>query len=154
MALSRSDQPLPPGAAAGLAVEEAGVKARIAACEKLLKESKSLTPQRIDQVESAKTAAEIELVGLAAKRDAMQQLLDKVRERGKLEAEITRLRRENDDRSTQIRAVEAGAAACKLTVDEKLPFAQVDGKIRIRRIRWVEPPVPPPAPPPAKATAK
>jgi hypothetical protein len=132
-----------------IAVEEAGLKARIATCERMLKEAErgNLRGQRrAEQVETAKTTAEIELVGLSAKRAAIDELIEKGRKQIDFQARLFSL---NQQRSRfAIQRIGSAVAAYKQSIEENLPFAQVQGKIVIRRIRWEEPgaPVPGPAP--------
>jgi len=125
-----------------IAVEEAGVKARIAACEKLLK--KPYPPRRAEQAENAKTAAEIELVGLAAKRAAIEEIIEKGRKRIDLQASVSSLSARQRNEPVLLAAIERYVARYKESIDKKLPFAEVQGKIIIRRIRWEQPRSPAP----------
>ena len=61
-----------------ISVNVAGINARIEACNKILRRD-ALSPARIEQVETVKTSAEIELVGLAAKKAALEEIVTKGR---------------------------------------------------------------------------
>lgn len=58
-----------------LSVGLAGVEARIGACEKILRRRSELSTNRIEQVETIKIAAEIELVGLAARQARIDRII-------------------------------------------------------------------------------
>jgi hypothetical protein len=122
-----------------IAVDEAGIAARIQACEKILKEGKGLTPARIDQVETIKTTAEIELVGLAAKRMAIEQIIEKARQYSALRIKETDFRNRLERCRRYVAEAELNAAVFAKAVREKTAFAVVEGKIPIRRIRWEQP---------------
>ena len=64
-----------------ISVELVGINAQIAACEKILANGKTHSPSRIEQVETAKIAAEIELVGVAARKEAIERIVAKGQER-------------------------------------------------------------------------
>ena len=122
-----------------IAVEEAGVAARIEACEKILKEGKGLTPARIDQVETIKTTAEIELVGLAAKRKTIEQIIEKVRQYSELSFKAACAKSAWDVYPRYLPSADLPAAVYGNAAREKTAFAVVEGKIPIRRIRWEQP---------------
>ncbi len=58
-----------------LDVDLSGIKARIDACNKILERRKELSASRVEQVETVKIAAEIELVGLEAKQSAIATIV-------------------------------------------------------------------------------
>jgi len=123
-----------------LAVEEAGVKARIAAIEKIFTDAsrEGHRPDMTEQLNIAKTMAQLDLVALAAKRAAIEQLTEKGRQRAELyQAIFGPGRRSSTERILQ--EVESHDAAYRAAVEQKMPFAEVDGKILIRRIRWEQP---------------
>jgi chromosome segregation ATPase len=136
-----------------VAVEEAGIKARIAACEKILKEGKGISAAQVQQVETAKTAAEIELVGSAAKRAAIEALVEKGRKRLTLSSSVSMSSSRLNRPKSILKSAEAREAAYKEALDEKMPFAEVEGKIQIRRIRWEQPGAARTSPRPAKPAA-
>jgi hypothetical protein len=122
-----------------IAVEETGIKARIAECDRLLKESKDLTAAQVGQVETVKIAAKIELVGLAAKRAAIEELVEKGKKWLGLTSRRMRLDASRGYQTSLLQEAETRAAAYKAAVEKKLPFAEVEGKVRIRRVRWDQP---------------
>jgi hypothetical protein len=124
-------------------VERAGLGARIAACQKILDEIKKSgrpSPTQSEKAETVKVAAEIELAGLEAKQTAIDDLVQKSRRRLSLASHTFGVRRNISfafDRSAQ--DTEVRATAYKTAVDEKMPFAKVEGKVLIRRIKWEQP---------------
>jgi hypothetical protein len=123
-----------------LAVEEAGLKARIGAIEKIFSDSRSQRrPAVSEQLAIAKTMAEIDLVALAAKRAAIQELTEKGRKRVELSEAVNLRRGPGSVAEMRLDGVEPRAQAYAAAVAQKMPFAEVDGKIVIRRIRWEQP---------------
>lgn len=89
-----------------IAVDMAGAKARIEACQKILAAGIP-TPKTREQVESIKITAEIELVGLTAQKDTISQIIDDGTTRIRLMSEFTRQERIVDNaRKVLQRAVE------------------------------------------------
>ena len=119
-------------------VERAGVLARITACQKILDQLKNKGPQA-EKAESVKIAAEIELAGLEAKQAAIDDLVQKSRRRLGLESVTRQLRSRIGTAERCAERNESRAAIYKTAVDEKMPFAKVEGKALIRRIKWEEP---------------
>jgi len=125
-----------------LGVEEAGLKARIAAIEKIVADASKKGARHLakfEQLDIAKTVAEIDLVALAAKRAAIEQLTEKGRKRVELSAAVGGPRGRSTMAEMRLDAVEPRAQAYAAAVAQKMPFAEVDGKIVIRRIRWEQP---------------
>jgi len=121
-----------------LGVEEAGLKARIAAIEKIVADASKKGARHLakfEQLDIAKTVAEIDLVALAAKRAAIEQLTEKGRKRVELSAAVGGPRGRSTMAEMRLDAVEPRAQAYAAAVAQKMPFAEVDGKIVIRRIR-------------------
>lgn len=130
-----------------VAVDMAGARARIDACAKIL-QRKDLAPTRVDHVETLKMAAEIELIGLAAKEQALKALLQKTSEYNSLARQSLRLRSELARTQQSISAAESRLAALRTTLEPKTFFGQVvstekgkevPGTIFIRKIKWTEP---------------
>jgi len=141
-----------------IAVDEAGIKARIAECDRLLTEGAKgpagarPSQAKLDSLEVAKTMAQIELVGLEAKRRAIEELLEKGRKWIDL-AESRPGRNSSWDLKSQMADIEARLAAYKEAVEKKRPFPEVDGKVLIRRVRWEQPKSRGPSPGPSGGTA-
>jgi hypothetical protein len=123
-----------------LAVDLAGVKSRIAACNKILEYEPGKTVQhaRLEQVEALKTTAEIELVGLEARRSAIASIVRNAEERwallekkhGALAAREPNLRRVTVSGRDQTIA----ALADWVKTWQSCPIEQ--GKVTIRPIEW------------------
>lgn len=120
-------------------VDLAGIQARIDACNKLLAEPAAIPVTRREQVETVKVSAEIELVGLAARKKAIERLVTNGRRRIELWARLSIALGEVSRWQGEVKQAEYPIEAAKLARDEKLPFAQVQGKVLVRRVKWVEP---------------
>jgi hypothetical protein len=121
-------------------VDLAGINARIATCNKLLTDRQGMPASRIEQVETVKISAEIELVGLAARKEAIGRLVANGRRRIELADKIGKAGGEVVQRQNRLNECEVPVQAAKTARQQKLPFAQVQGKILIRRAKWVERP--------------
>ncbi len=121
-----------------ISVDLAGIKARIGLCDKILERREGLTATRIEQVETVKTAAEIELVGIAAKRNALEDITTKGRRRLELLALQTGHIAISGHYDSLIRNYEAARDYAKPLWDPATYFGKV-GKVTIRRIRWETP---------------
>ncbi len=124
-----------------ISVDMRGVKARIDACNKILVSGtkRRLALSRIEQLETLKIAAEIELVGLAARKEALEEIVKKGRERKEASAKrvhadlrVTTLERGISQTLKGITHYEAELKKCA-------PYPVQDGKVVIRRIKWVPP---------------
>lgn len=124
-------------------VERAGVLARIAASRKILDEMKKSgrpnAPQA-EKTESVMIAAEIDLASLEAKQSAIDLLVQESRRRLQLESSARRLRQDIEIAEREgVGNLEPRVAGYKKALDEKMPFAKVEGKVLIRRIKWEQP---------------
>lgn len=121
-----------------IAVDNAGVEARIAACDGILKrlglDSDSLS--RREQVETIKIAAEIELVGLTAKKQAIEALVEKGERRTTVQQELKTARDDISRAKAQIPTAETRIARFEAARQANMPF-EVRGKIMIHPIQWV-----------------
>jgi len=145
-----------------IAVDEAGVKARIEACKKILEKSKKgeLPRSRVEQVETVKIAAEIELVGLVAKRDALESLVKRVRRQVYLSQRLRPLRYLGTSPERYLSELQSKQKALQATLEPKTFFGQVvgqekggkdvPGKLFIRKIKWVDPSKPAAPSPPSQ----
>lgn len=120
-------------------VDLAGIQARIEACNKLLAEPAAIPVTRREQVETVKVSAEIELVGLAARKKAIERLVTNGRRRIELWARLSIALGEVSRWQGEVKQAEYPIEAAKMARDEKLPFAQVQGKVLVRRVKWVDP---------------
>ena len=117
-----------------IAVDLAGINARIGACQKLLTRP-GVPVNRLEQVETVKITAEVELVGLAARKAMIENLIDKEQQRVKVATEA------NDGKERVIgwerRLIEAERllAEYQTAIDQRMAFGKI-GKVLIYPIRW------------------
>jgi hypothetical protein len=122
-----------------ISVDLAGVRARIRACTNILADRDKLRPSQVDQVEQIKITAEIELVGLEARKAAIDLIVGKAAERRELSAKLTFARAkatsgENGVISIQKRIDEFESARRRY---EPLP---IEGEvIPVHPIKWISP---------------
>lgn len=124
-----------------ISVDMQGVKARIAACNKILGggTERRLTPSRVEQLETLKITAEIELVGLAARKEALEDLVNKGRERRKVFAKRVQARNRVGSLERGISQILEGITHYEAELKKCVPYPVQDGKVVIRRIKWVPP---------------
>jgi hypothetical protein len=129
-----------------LSIDQKGAKARIEACDNMLAELKRNQERNTianrQQSEAAKVAAEIELVGLAAKYQEIDRIIQGVQSRQGNWSKLTKAEQELSWRN-QIIDQENGV----IEVIERYqlgyqPLPVEDGKITVRRIKWTNPPKP------------
>ena len=121
-----------------ISVDMQGVKARIAACHKILRGGR-LTSSRVEQLETIKITAEIEMVGLAARKGAIEEIVKKGR--GRMEAAVGRVQASSRvrDRERDISQISEGITHYEAELKKCMPLPVEDGKVTIRRIKWVPP---------------
>ena len=119
-----------------LDVDTAGIKARIDACNKIL-ERKEIPAARVEQVETVKITAEIELVGL----DARQSAIGKIIQNGEKRVQLLRKLRENEGSAEDLRRLNIGPWEKQIALYtaerkawEQCPIDQ--GKVIIRPVKW------------------
>ncbi len=113
-----------------ISVELAGVKARIEACKPHLR-----YPKHRDQVELIKITAEIELVGLAARRDCIQGIVEKVRRRHDLLVKVKNARNAASIvKNHSIPKLERSITDAEKRFKRYAPVRI--HKVTIRRIKW------------------
>ncbi len=119
-----------------ISVDVIGINARIEACDKILqKDSPELSAVGREEVETAKIRAEIELVGLAARKKAIENIIEKGQRYVELAAKVKEARETIQTLTPRIEKTERLVAQYERAVKEKMPFAKV-GPIKIQRIRW------------------
>ena len=91
---------------------------------------------------TVKTTAEIELASLTAKRAAIQEILDSSKKRLELTAERDTLGSYFGTAQARVQEADRRLAVYRTAVEQKMPFAEVEGKVYIRRIKWEERPAP------------
>jgi len=122
-----------------IGVDLVGIQARIDACNRILADRKSLSPSRIDQVETVKVTAEIELVGLAARKAAIEEIVKKGGRREELLRKYDRASSRVRTLESEISRIQEEIASCENALKKCMPYPVKDGKIVIRRIKWVSP---------------
>lgn len=139
-----------------IAVDLAGIKARIEACNKL--QAGKVTLARNEQIETVKIVAEIDLIGLSAKRDALEDLIKKGERRVAARREASSAQNSVSSLTRDLRQIEASYKLLKSTFDpqtffgevvflkqekpagnEPLKIERLTNTIGIRPIKWVQP---------------
>jgi hypothetical protein len=140
-----------------LAVDRAGAEARIKACVKMM-DQKNVSPPVVERVFTIKIGAEIELSGLNAKKQMLEQIIAKGAERAALKRKIMLLRSSRtpiDSRSQRARGpvpkpgsggiagIEHIRDLCRRQIEGLdalialyAPFPLQDGTIVIQPIKW------------------
>ncbi|HUT90694.1 MAG TPA: hypothetical protein VMY37_14420 [Thermoguttaceae bacterium] len=121
-----------------LLVDLAGVEARIGACSKILS-GPPMNVDRTSRVETIKVSAEIELVGLRARKDYIDHVVEKGRQRQELSAKVEPARKRVDELSSRVSR--AGSSLEEYRAQRKRfePFALESDKITIHPIAWGSP---------------
>lgn len=122
-----------------ISVDMAGTKARIDACNKILAGRKDLGPSRIEQVETVKITAEIELVGLAARKDAIEKIVELGQRRVELFNQTTKLRHDAVHARGAVSDALNKTAEYETARKQYEPFPIQDAKVVIHPIRWEQP---------------
>ena len=118
-----------------ISVELVGIKARIAACEKILADARAHGPDRVEQVETAKIAAEIELMGVAARKEAIERIVTKGRERLLLGGKLTAARGNVEQAKRRIGSAEKMVKSYEDEI-RKLTPSPIEETIMIHPIKW------------------
>jgi hypothetical protein len=120
-----------------LAVDLTGIDARLALANKMLSQTDHL--KRHEQIESIKIAAEIEQVGLDAKRREMDRLIKGVDDR-------QAVLQKRSKKAGEIQRASATTTWLKSSIENLenyrqgyLPLPVHEGKVEIRRIKWAAP---------------
>ncbi len=122
-----------------ISVDLAGVRARLEACEKILAGRDKLSPSRVEQVETIKIAAEIELVGLMARQAYIDHIVEMGRQRMKVLQTLAALNLQVQKHKSGVRSGLEEVQTFESQRERYVPLEVEDGKIMIRRIKW-EPP--------------
>lgn len=121
-----------------ISVDLAGIQARTDACNKILggATGKRLTPSRVEQIEMLKITAEIELVGLAAKKAAIEEIVDKGRRRVELLGEVKAARTKVARSESLVSGTERLITEYETARQEYMPLPIQDGKVTIHPLKW------------------
>lgn len=120
-----------------IAIDIVGAQARVDACEKILKGDEPGGPKVTDQVESLKLTAEIELVGLSARQDAIGKMIDAGNQRRHLAARYSRQNSTAEQMRTAVEKEVKSIAALEESRKRYLPIPVGIDKIQIQPIKWV-----------------
>jgi hypothetical protein len=119
-------------------VESSGITARIDACNKLLGQAKANLPaSRVEQIETIKIAAEIELVGLTAKKSAISTIVQNGQNRVALLDKVKITLRKQSELQEAISSLEKNITLCigGRKAWEACPLERET--VTIRPIKWV-----------------
>ncbi len=120
-----------------LDVDLAGVKARIAACDRLLA-GNALKLERRSQVEDLKVAAEIELSGFEARLSKSNEFIVKVKTKVELLSKSINADSQRKDASSRIRGLEREIKAIDAAIRTFAPLPLVDNKIVVQPLEWTQ----------------
>ncbi|MGI8982683.1 MAG: hypothetical protein ACR2FY_25905 [Pirellulaceae bacterium] len=120
-----------------LDVDLAGVKARIATCEKLLAQP-ALKPERRSQIEDVKVTAEIESSGFEARRAKSEEFIGKVKALIDLRSKLSKLEFNRSVKLNEIRACESQIHRIDEAIRAYVPLPLVDNKITVQPLEWTQ----------------
>lgn len=120
-----------------LEVDLAGVKARIAACDRLLA-GNALKPERRSQVEDVKVAAEIEFSGFEARLSKSNEFIGKVKAKVDLLGKSLNAESQRRVASNKIRGLEQEINAIDAAIRVFAPLPLVDNKIVVQPLEWTQ----------------
>jgi hypothetical protein len=118
-----------------LEVDLAGVKARIAACDRVLAGS-ALKPERRSQLEDLKVAAEIELAGYEARLMKSLEFIAKVKAKMELLGKVSTLESVQSLSGDKIRQLESHIRSIDVVIRSYGPLPLVDNKITVQPLEW------------------
>ena len=118
-----------------IAVDQAGVEARLRACKKILDASGD-NLRLVEQVETVKITAEIELAGLTAKQETLNQIIDSGQRRAELIRELASSA--NDQRYLEQSGEKVASVLDQYreAISEKWAYAKVAG-VTVAPILWL-----------------
>jgi hypothetical protein len=129
-------------------IDIAATRARLDACQKILSGRADLAPNKISQLEGLKTVAEVELVGYAAKRAALESIIRDGRQYLSRQNEIKLLTQRLKQQTSDIANIEATLAYLKAALEPKTYFGEVVSydqrgwphvnEVLIGGVRWQE----------------
>ncbi len=120
-----------------LDVELAGVKARIATCEKLLAQP-ALKTDRRNQIEDLKVAAEIEFSGFEARRTKSEEFVGKVKTKINLLSKLSAAERQLTVAGRSTHNLEVAIRNLDATIRAYTPLPLVDNKIVLKPLEWTQ----------------
>jgi len=123
-----------------IAVERAGIEARIDACNKIVAKLEVVRhAQRIEQVETVKITTEIELVGLVAKQNAIEKIVEAGERRIELIDQVAELRGQLGIAKDHLSRTEGRIGDYEKARKHYEPFEIQDNKVVIHPVKWTAP---------------
>jgi hypothetical protein len=119
-----------------VAVELAGLSARVKACDAMLTEPRKLEISTLQSISDMKVKAEIERVGIKEKLDQINLFIAEGDTREKARERMTALANEMSEVRQKIFNYERSASQYASLFDLYAPFAVVDNQIKISPIEW------------------
>ena len=119
-----------------LDVDLAGVTARIKTCDRLLAQGGK--PERQQQLEDAKIAAEIELSGFEARRAKSEEFVGKVKKKIELSVKHIDVQNERAKLAERIGINERNIHILDEVIQQHSPLPLVDGKVIIAPLEWTQ----------------
>jgi hypothetical protein len=120
-----------------LDVDLAGVKARIAACDRLLSGT-TLKPERRSQVEDLKVAAEIEFSGFEARLTKSNEIIGKVKTKVDLLSKLSTAQRSAQRSGGTVQQLEEQIKSIDVAIRAYAPLPLVDNKVIIQPLEWTQ----------------
>ena len=120
-----------------LDVDLAGVKARIAACERLLAQP-ALKAERRNQIEDIKVAAEIELSGFEARRTKSNEFIGKVKTKVDLLNKFSTAEVSLANAPITIGGLEEQIKTIDAAIRAYAPLPLVDNKVVVQPLEWTQ----------------
>ncbi len=120
-----------------LEVDLAGVKARIAACERLLAQP-ALKPERRSQIEDVKVSAEIEFSGFEARRTKSDEFIGKVTTKIDLLNKLSTIEDNRKAALDKVRAWEREIKKIDAAIHAYAPLPLVDNKVTVQPLEWTQ----------------
>ena len=121
-----------------LDVELAGVKARVATCERFLAQQPAVKAERRNQIEDLKVTAEIELSGFEARRMKSEEFIGKVKTRIELGSKLSTAEFHLNSSRDAAESLEQQIKKMDARVYAYAPFPLVDNKITIQPLEWTQ----------------
>ncbi len=119
-----------------ITVDLAGVKARIDACTRILQRDDVRGRNIAEQVESIKITAEIELVGLAARKQAIDEIIRRASERQDLSAQRDVEKVALRQLAGTIESQQKSIAKAEFARQQFLPFPLQNNSVTIHELKW------------------
>jgi hypothetical protein len=118
-------------------VDLAGVKARIAACDRLLANA-ALKPERRSQIEDLKVTAEIEFAGFEARLTKSNEIISRLKTKVDLLSKLTTAEAEQKKARSKSGYLEEEIRFIDAAIRAYAPLALVDNKITIQPLEWTQ----------------